>query len=104
MNIESGGALMSVSGLLKSLYHYNSYLNPKNHPDGVGKPLRLVDFTYTNIRINPDEAEFADFEEGFDFTIWEEIDKGSVWPDNTILTEETEDGKDNKSQESSSHR
>lgn len=83
---------MENSGWHRAFHRYCFYLSLDYHPKGTDIPLRPVDFTYPNIRINPDEAEFADFEEGFDFTIWEEIDKELVWPDNTMLSEETENG------------
>lgn len=76
---------MSVSGLLKLLNHYNNYLDPDNYPKGTDVPLRPVDFTHPNIRMNPDGVDFTDLEEGFDFGVWAETDRELVWPDSTLL-------------------
>lgn len=82
---------MENSGWHRVFHKYCFYLSLDYHPKGTDVPLRPVDFTYKSIGSNPEEIEFTDFENGFDFVGWAEIDKESVWPDNTILTEETED-------------
>lgn len=83
---------METSEWHRAFHRHCFYLSLDYHPRGIEVPLRPVDFTYPNIRMNPDGAAFTDFEEGFDFGIWAETDRESVWPDNTILTEEAENG------------